>query len=136
MSEEKDENLLYTLDDWYNIHKKLTNKCSNCFKHYKMPNFIFKPRDKICFTCELKLKKTLEKNKFINTFENVGKGISNLINIGNIACLYNSIDKLNFLKKTNKYINNEFYNKAIDDCINLIKNMILEIENIKKGDFD
>lgn len=29
-----------------------TNKCEICGKRYKLPNSVFEPRDKICFTCE------------------------------------------------------------------------------------
>lgn len=31
---------------------RTTNTCEKCGKIYKLPGAIFRPRDKICFTCE------------------------------------------------------------------------------------
>lgn len=31
-----------------------TNKCQICAKRYKYPNYVFEPRDRICFTCEFR----------------------------------------------------------------------------------
>ena len=32
---------------------KVTNKCQKCGVRYKLPQSVFEPRDKICFTCEV-----------------------------------------------------------------------------------
>lgn len=31
-----------------------TNKCETCGKRYKFPQTVFEPRERICFTCEVK----------------------------------------------------------------------------------
>jgi hypothetical protein len=46
------DNLICDLSEWKNRTGRITNKCSKCGKHYRLPSFIFEPRDKICFTCE------------------------------------------------------------------------------------
>jgi hypothetical protein len=45
-----------TKEEYIKKYGKKTNKCLICKKHYRLPTFIYEPRDKICFTCELKLK--------------------------------------------------------------------------------
>lgn len=34
------------------IGEKKINKCEVCGKSYRFPRFVFKPRDRVCFTCE------------------------------------------------------------------------------------
>jgi len=43
---------LMTNQEWQDKTQRVTNKCQECGKHYRMPSFIYEPRDKICFTCE------------------------------------------------------------------------------------
>lgn len=42
-----------SLEDYFKKHKRKCNKCASCGKVYKLPNYIFEPRDKVCFTCEV-----------------------------------------------------------------------------------
>lgn len=43
--------------DYYKKFGKWSNKCQDCRKHYGLPTYIFYPRQKICFTCEVEDKK-------------------------------------------------------------------------------
>jgi len=46
--------LVCALEDWQKEYGKKCNKCDDCGKVYKLPNYIFYPRNQICFTCECK----------------------------------------------------------------------------------
>lgn len=55
------------INEYYEKYGRKSNKCELCGKHYKMPTFIFKPRDEICFTCEV----TLIKRNVLQIVESV-----------------------------------------------------------------
>lgn len=61
---------LMTLEEWYEKYHKRCNKCIVCGKVYKLPNYINKPRDMMCFSCEL-----VEnvKNNLMKAFEAMGR---------------------------------------------------------------
>lgn len=40
------------LTEYFKKFGKRSNKCSGCGKSYKLPNYIFHPRQDICATCE------------------------------------------------------------------------------------
>ena len=50
--------------EWEEEHDRKTNRCESCGKYYRMPTFIYPPRDKICFTCE-SLEKVINEFKMI-----------------------------------------------------------------------
>jgi len=49
------QKFIMTKEEYVKKYGKKTNKCVICKKHYRLPTFIYEPRDKICFTCELKI---------------------------------------------------------------------------------
>lgn len=51
----RDKGYLMSLQDYYKKYKRKCHKCESCGKTYKLPNSIFEPRDRVCFSCELKL---------------------------------------------------------------------------------
>lgn len=53
-SEEEREDYIGTRHEVIQRTGRTTNKCEDCGKNYKYPNYVFAPRDKICFTCECK----------------------------------------------------------------------------------
>ena len=46
------EKYLMTGAEWEENNNKKTNRCERCSRYYRMPGFIYEPRDKICFSCE------------------------------------------------------------------------------------
>ena len=50
----QEDKFICYLSEYKQKYGRISNKCEGCGKHYKLPGSIFEPRDKICFTCELK----------------------------------------------------------------------------------
>jgi len=51
-----DKKFLYTLEEYRHKYKgKKSKKCECCGKKYRLPGYIFSPRDRICAECESKL---------------------------------------------------------------------------------
>lgn len=48
-----DDRPLMDIEEYYKKFGRRSNKCGECGKYYKLPTYIFRPRDKICFTCEV-----------------------------------------------------------------------------------
>lgn len=46
------DKFLMDINEYKEKYGKISHKCENCGKQYKLPCYIFSPRDKICFTCE------------------------------------------------------------------------------------
>lgn len=46
------DKFVMNINEWYRKYKRRSNKCESCGKHYKLPNFIYEPRDRICASCE------------------------------------------------------------------------------------
>jgi len=49
----EDKKLICDLEEYYKKYHRRSNKCNLCGKYYKLPQSIFEPRDKICFSCEI-----------------------------------------------------------------------------------
>lgn len=42
------------LSEYFKKFGKRSNKCADCGKSYKLPSFIYHPREEICASCESK----------------------------------------------------------------------------------